>query len=46
MHKLVKPRLVLAAHIALSNQGGVGGKDHTLTDTPIPFPANLAVVKL
>lgn len=46
MDQLVKSCLVLAAHGAFPNERGVGGKDHTFPDTPIPLPADLAVVEL
>ncbi len=46
MHQLVESGLVLSSHGALSNEGGVGGKDDSLTHPPVPLATDLPIVKL
>ena len=43
---LVEPGAVLPSGGALPNQGGVGGKDHSLPHTTIPLTTDLPIVEL
>lgn len=44
--QLVKPGLVLAPDIALSDERGVCGKDDALAHTTVPLATDLPVVEL
>lgn len=46
MNELVKSGLVFPSTVALSDEGGVSGKDHTFSDTAIPFTTDLPIVEL
>lgn len=46
VNELVKSGLVFPSTVALSDEGGVSGKDHTFSDTAIPFTTDLPIVEL